>query len=484
MKLIWLFFSLLLLLLGEESFIPVSYSKDLEKPLEPLFKNQKSSVTKWGELNHKKFLSLKDWKEDSDERDQVPGWESIVRERNNREIVGRFFQCSGICRVDRGIGFFNASYRSAIYEGDEVLTVGESYAWIFLFDGTMIRLSPESSITLNEINIGQKENFFNARINAGNVLWLSRHETLFEELNNRETDVLFFPLSLYEAQPTTEEKTYDEDRLIEMIEEKKTILNHYKNLNQLIISNNLLTLKKPTYAFIITPTVTFMGYNPSLEIVSLLGGKTYFKNRSHHLLGLQEGNEETANEILIQKRGFENTALTPLETDQWMVIDEKGRNIEEAIDYTHWLQMGEFMTKYIPSIMVARELMLKKYSEFAFREKYNSQELAINEGYRLWGTFKKETQKEAPKDDLELRFDFLKEYFRRIETTNLLNSAHFSERQKEKKEILKSMEYDDFFFIKALNKYYSFEDYSDDKESDPNSNSKSKTLWKHLHGIK
>jgi hypothetical protein len=254
------------------------------------------------------------------------------------------------------------------------------------------------------------------------------------------------------------------------------------------VTNNLFTRKKPTYTFIVTPNVTFMGYNPSLEIISLLDGKSYFKNRSARLLGLrtdadstsEEGGAEISNEIFIQKRGFENPTLTLLESDKWMVMDEKGRDLEEATEHTYWLQMGEFITKYIPSIMVARELMLIKYSEFAFREKINSEELAKRDGYRLWGSLKNP----AKKDDLELRLDFLKEYFRRIETSNLLVLSHMSERLREKGEVVKSMEYGNFFFIKALDKYYSFEGYTIDNEINSDLNSKSKVLWKHLHGIK
>jgi hypothetical protein len=388
--------------------------------------------------------------------------------------------------VDRGQSFFNPSFRTAVYEGDEVLTIGESYAWIFLFDGTMVRLSPESSVSFNEINIGVKENFLNARVNAGNVVWLSRNEELFEERNNRETDVIFFPLAMYEAQATSDKKTYEEDQLIEMLEEKKTVFNQYKNLNQLIEFNNLHTHKKPTYAFIVTSNASFMGYNPSLEIISLLGGKTYFKKRSHRFLGLMSDVGTDANEIFIQKRGFENATLTPLNDDIWMVMDEKGRNLEEATEHTYWLSMGEFLTKYIPSIMVARELMLSKYSEFAFLEKNEAKSLAQNVGYRLWGAINSKDTENDPskKQDLEQRLDFLKEYYRRIETTNLLVSTHFRERLKERGESIKSMEYGNFFFIKALNKYYSYEDYNEDKENGAVSNSNSKLLWKRMHGIK
>lgn len=444
------------------------------------FKDQKQSTTKWGEVDINAFLSLKDWKDLRSERDQVPEWETIAREHSNREIIGRFFQCVGNCRIDRGQGFFKPSYRTALYEGDEIQTIKDSYAWIFLFDGTMVRLSPESSINLNELNIGVKENFINARINAGNIVWLSRNEALFEETNIRETDVLFFPLAMYEAQPTPDRKPYVEDNLIEMIEEKQTVLNQFKKLNILIAENNLLTHSKPTYAFIVASNVTLMGYNPSLEIVSLLGGKTYFKKRSPQFLGLKKDSPEE--DVVVQMRGFENTTLTAIEADKWLVMDEKGRSLTTAEENTYWLSMGELITRRIPSLMVARELLLSKYSKFAFREKYDPVALAQKDGYRLWGLLKSENPNK--KHDLELRLDFLKEYFRRIETSNLVVSARFAERMKERGESIKSMEYGNYFFIKALETYYSYEDYSDENETGLVLNSTTKTLWKRMHGIK
>lgn len=454
-----------------------------------LFKDQKNSATKWGEVNINSFLSFKEWKAQSDERDQIPEWETIVRERNNREIVGRFIQCVGNCRLDRGSSFFNPNYRTAVYEGDEIQTLGESFAWIFLFDGTMVRLSPESSINFNELNIGVKENFLNVRVNAGNILWLSRNEALFEEVNTRETDVLFLPSVMYEAQALPDRKAYDENNLIEMLEEKQTVLNQFKNLNGLIEKNNKLTKGKPTYAFIVMPNLTLMGYNPSLEIVSLLGGKTYFKKRSPFFLGLKKDSADEE-EVLVQMRGFENNTLTPIESDKWLVVDDKGRSLITAEEHTYWLSMGEFITKHIPTLMVSRELMLAQYSDFAFREKYDPKLLASEDGYRLWGPLQSEKPDEkseklaVKKADLEIRLDFLKEYFRRVETTNLLVSSHFSERLKERGESLKAMEYGNYFFIKAIDKYYSYEDYSDEVETGIVLNSKTKALWKRMHGIK
>ena len=448
------------------------------------FKNQKQSVTNWKNISINSFLSFKEWKEESDSKSKVPEWEKIIRERNHRELVGKIYQCVGSCRVDRGNSFFNGSYKTGLYEGDEVQTIGDSYAWIFLFDGTMVRLSPKSSITFNELNIGVKENFLNARINVGNVLWLSRSERTFSENNIRETDVIFFPYSEYESLPINEKKLYLEDDLIELISENKSIIRQYKTLNEAVLTNNKMTREKPTYAFLVTPSATIMGLSPSVEVVTLIGGKTFIKKRSSETLQLKS-QDEIPNDLLLQLRGFENTTLTTMQEDLWITVDERGRNYEQTVD-TNWLNMGEFITKRIPSIMLAREIFLKSFSEFAFREKYDPILLAKNDGYRIWG--KLGVPENSNKEDLELRLDFLKEYFRRVETSNLLSSSKIRERLQERGDNNMVMEYGRYFFITALNKYYKHGEIdninSSDKETGEVLNSTKKLLWKKMHGIR
>lgn len=453
-------------------------------PAKVEFKDQKQSVTPWGSIPLNSFLSFKEWKEESDIRDQVPEWEKIIRERNHRELVGRIYQCIGTCRIDRGESFFNGSHRTGLYEGDEIQTVGDSYAWIFLFDGTMVRLSPRSSITFNELNIGVNENFLNARFNAGNILWLSRYEYSYQESNVRETDVMFFPYAEYESLPITEKKLYMEDDLLELLAESKSQLNHYKSLNETILANNKRTHGKPTYAFLVMPNATLMGVSPSVEVVTLIGGKTFLKKRSSQTLGL-DVKDEIPNDVFLQLRGFDNKALTTIQDDLWITVDEKGRNYAQSED-VRWLDVGEFITRRIPSIMLGREIFLARYSEFAFREKYDPLVLARADGYRMWG--KLTATEGEPKADLELRLEFLKEYFRRVETSNLLTSSRFRERFEKRGEKNVTTEYGNYFFITALNKYYKFgevlNEKSNDKETGEVLNSTTKLLWKKMHGIR
>lgn len=440
------------------------------------FKNQKMSVTPWGSIKSDSFLSFKEWRDDTDLKAVYPEWQKILTERNLKEKVGNVFECVGICRIDRGESFFNASHRTNVYEGDEFQTVGESYAWIFLLDGTMVRLSPNSSITFNEFNVGVENNFINARFNSGNILWLSRSESLFEELNIRETDVLFLPLKTYEANPITDNKAYLEYDLLEMVEDNQTHLNHYKALNAAVAKNNEMTHQKKTYAFLVMPNATIMGTSPNVEAVVLIGGKSYFKNRSNITLGLTT---PQTNDLQLQMRGFENKELKVFSEDSWMVVDEKGRTLGLQ-EQSHLLTMGEFITKRIPSIMMGREIFLQEYSPFVFNQKIDPVVLASDQGYRLWN-----------KTDLDSRLSFLTEYFRRVETSNLLTSASFIRRLEERGDVAGAkrqvMEYGRQFFIKALNSYYTYQDDPITKEYNPdkeNLNSTQKLLWKKMHGIR
>ncbi len=466
----------------------MAYSIDSGDIIRPEFRGQKKSMTTWGDLPIESYLSFSKWKIDSDLQDNIPEWEQSFRERNYKELAGRIYQCVGVCRVDRGEGFFNGTHRTGIYEGDEIQTVGDSYAWVFLLDGTMVRMSPQSSLTINEFNVGVKENFINARVNTGNILWLSRLESTLEEWNSRETDVLFFPYAEYDSLPVRETKEYLEDNLLEMTTEKETYLYHYKNLNKKITENNSLTHKKLTYAFLVLPNATLMGISPNVEMVSLLGGKSYLKKRSFQTLGLSRDNTESPQELFLQMRGYDNKELSSVKEDEWVSIDEKGRN-QVDVDSISWLNMGEFITKRIPSLLLGREIFLNRYSAFAFRETYDPLKLAKEDGHRLWGKMSTDaTNAEKSKSDLDERLEFLKEYFRRIETTNLLASGKYKERLEARGEKVQMTEYGRFYFITALNTYYKYGELQLDNTSDSQTgevlNSTKKLLWKKIHGIK
>ena len=87
-----------------------------------------------------------------------------------------------------------------------------------------------------------------------------------------------------------------------------------------------------------------------------------------------------------------------------------------------------------------------------------------------------------------MRLEFLKEYSRRVETSNLLASSKISDRLKSRGDKNLTTEYGRHFFITALNKYYRFGEIQknnfDDKETGEVLNSTKKLLWKKMHGIR
>lgn len=453
-------------------------------------KDQKESFIKWGDLPIESFLSFTEWKVDSDQKDQEPGWERIVRERNHKEIAARIYQCVGVCRVDRGEGFFNGTNRTSVYEGDEVQTIGDSYAWIYFLDGTMVRMSPESSLTINEFNIGSKENFINARVNTGNILWMSREQSLFEEVDIRETDILFFPYAEYDSLPISDPLNESELDLFSYLEQSPFRLKHYQRLNEKIVKNNQYSKGKKTFAFIIMPNATLMGYSPTVEVVSLVGGVTYLKKRSLKTLNHKINEPEVEHQKLeLQLRGYENTGMISVVEDQWIEVDEKGRSSNQ-INNKRWLDVGEFITKRIPSILHGREIFFERYSLPLFEEKIDPFQLAKVYGYRLWGELEvnEGDKKEVKKSDLTSRLQFLKEYFRRVETTNLVTNTKFIERISARGEKSTITTYGNHFFITALNRYIQFgeslQQIYNDKDTGEVLNSTKKQIWKKMHGIR
>lgn len=439
------------------------------------YKGMKKSLIEWEKLDPVDFLDYDLWLRDVKLRDKWPMWEKTVREKSQRERVGKVLHCVGKCRFYRGIGFYNGQFRSTVLEGDEIHTDENSYAWIFLMDGTMVRLSPYSSVTFKEINLGKSTNFIHARINSGNVLWLSRSQDKFVETNERETDGLFLPMTFYEALPSSESSTYDEDDLFASLEESKSTLNQYKRLNKLIEENNKELPPRKTFSFLVTPNGSVSGEGLSLEFISLIGNESYLKIRSPSQVGLDSKEEDQNFDFYF--RGFDNKKVESLKTGQWYKVGQKGREISDFQE-SNLFHMGEFVTKRIPTIFVARELLLKEYSQF-LKSLKDERKLALDYGYRKWGSFAKADS------DLRLRFEFLKEYTRRMETSNLLASERLREKLRANGDETNDMTYSSQFFNLALVEYLRGENINLNVESENEVlHSTKKKFWKIIHEIK
>ena len=340
------------------------------------FKGIKKNLIKWDELNPDGWLSLDQWKKSRVRKDQEPEWKLNLIERNLRELVGRFLECVGDCRIYRGEGFSTSQYKSRVRELDEIITQQNSYAWIAMADGTLVRLSPNTSVSFKEINIGKKENFVHLRINSGNVLVLNRVKHQYKVRNLRETDKVFLPLGLNSANPAEVKVRLDENDLSNFIAEDRKVEKHYKGLNEKIKENNSLVKDKVTHTMVVMPNGTVFGKNMQAEYVVLLGGESYFKQRSfkEQFMELDE-NAEPELPLNYYYRGFENRKNYSVELETWYRVGAKGRSIVPHSD-PQVFRVGEYLTSNIPSILLAREILLKEKSDFIFKENISSRMLS------------------------------------------------------------------------------------------------------------
>lgn len=454
--------------------IYVSPDEQLVNPKILKYKGEKASLIDWGRLKESKFLDLDQWRVDIRVKQNEPRWRRNLQERRLREKMGYILDCVGNCKIYRGLGYAKVNYLSTIREGDELQTDKDSYVWAYLLDGTIIRLAPGGSITFKEFNVGEEENFVYLRMNAGNSLLWSRTGKKFKPQLIKETDSLFYPLAFSEANPVSKEKKLKEDNLFEFLESSNDTLDKYKRLNGLIKRNSDF-LRKPTEYFVVMPNGTIQGKGLISEFIVLTGNKSFFKLRDKEQLSLDT--EDFEQQASFYFRGFSNSDKEELETGKWYEVDAKGRTLG-AKERPGTFAMGEFITKNIPTILIARELLFSKYSLFTQAD-LTERELAEEYGYRLWG---KESEKNS---DFSQRLRFLVEYTRRVETTNLLVAEQFKKKLEKKGEKWNSSEYSQDFYRKAMGDFYNYREgasiFSGVKES---LNSERKPFWKKIKSKK
>ena len=437
----------------------------------------KKSFIKWEDTEPVEWLDINNWKIERAIKDKVPHWQIAQRELGIVETVGRVLECVGRCRVYRGEGYANAQYRSRIEEGDEVHTLKDSYLWVYLYDGTLIRFAPDTTVTFKEINISLDRFFYHLRLNSGNVVWLDRRREKYTPKIERESDPIFYPLTLYNANGAKEKVKVNENNLFEFLRPRKTHFNKYVRLNNLIDENNFVLKKKNTTVFFTMPNGTLLGNDPNFEAIVLLGGKSYVKVLDSEKLGLEKDQDKT--DLKLFFRGYQNREEKALSKNTWFEIDKKGRNVTELDEESEKkFGFGQFLVSKIPTILIGRELLLKKYSLQYFNTRLTPKLLA-RWHYRLWD------HKSNSEDEIDRRIEFLKEYTRREETSSLLASKQFIKRLKAKGETTSSVIYDSSYYGLAMDAYMKYGEIKDDVSTDRSIlNSTKKIFWKYINAAK
>ncbi len=366
-------------------------------------KGQGHSIIPWSTQDPEDFLSINTWLIERSVKDVTPDWKIRLRQADLKELSGKLLQCIGTCDIYRGSNKASGQHLSRLLEGDELKTGKDSVAWVYMMDGSLMRLSPETSVSINEFNVGKTEIFILARLNQGHVFWHPRNKKEMVPEFSPETDSVSLPLMVRAAnQQAFERKIFqaqkDEGHLSEiMILDDKAVVDQFKALNQLKNENNpgvVLGSK----LMMVTPNSTIVAKDVSFDYLYLPGGKGYFKKRS----------TEVGEEFSLYLRGYAETQVNTISEASWHVVDDTGRTfIPISMDAPGILQVTELLTKRIKTIELAREIWVKEFTLPVMAATKDSEALARDYGYTLWG------------DEASKRLDFLVEYTRRIETTNL-----------------------------------------------------------------
>ena len=392
---------------GPQKFTPQKFHADkswrvdpkkVEVDSEPL-KGQKHSIIPWQTQSTEDFLDAKLWIRERDLKDKLPDWKIRLRQDRHAELMGKILSCRGSCLIYRGTNPAKGQSLSRILEGDELHVESGSVAWVFMIDGTLLRVSSMSSVTFQEIDLTKSEAFFHLRLNQGHAYWHPRGTEKFTLDDAPETDAIALPLMVKEANlQHFERKIFqagsDAARLGQIFSlEADALAQQFEDLNRRILQNNEKHALKSRVMFV-TPNVTIDAAASGFDLLFWPGNKTYFKRRSG------------SDEFTATLRGYTDVTPQSVTEASWQEVDPAGKFLSSAGSDLALTEVCELVTKRIQSIELAREVWVEKFTLPLIDALSDAKKLAIEHGYSLW-------------EDLTSRRNFLSEYSRRIETTNL-----------------------------------------------------------------
>jgi hypothetical protein len=396
---------------GEDQFTELDLRKEddwqvspqkVKKNLSTPHKGHDHSLIPWSNLDPEDWLSIQTWLAERKIKDATPNWKLRLRQAKLGELAGKMLNCHGTCYIYRGSRKARGQHLSRILEGDEVKTTKDSVAWIYMMDGSLLRLSSETSVSINEFNIGESQIFILARLNQGHVFWHPRHTKELTPDFQPETDSASLPLMVREANQQYFERDLfkrqnDQARLSEVFElDENAVTNQFLAINKILNRNNGL-IPLPTKVMFVSPNSTVVGAKVSFDYLYYPGGKGYLKKRS----------TEEGEEFSLHLRGYNDSLVIPIADTTWHEIIPNGRVVTPLLDVPGILQITELLTKRIKTIELAREIWVEAFTVPMLENRKNPTLMAREFGYTIWG------------EELKKRFDFLVEYTRRIETTNL-----------------------------------------------------------------
>lgn len=405
-------------------------------------KGQKNSLIDW-KSDPNIFLDFRTWKAEREFKDLTPGWKIRQRISSKTEKMGSVLSCIGNCKIYRSSLPHSAKWQSQIFEGDEISTEKNSYLWLVLIDGTLVRLSPETTVGLLEINLQKSKVFVQARLNHGQIYWLPRSENKQKISDLPETDALFLPLMEREANLSWyARKSYKNLNELQKIQVTATsrllgFNEQQVKLNEMIEENNLFKKNIEHELMLVAPNGTITVKNRALTWFYGFSRRSFFKIYSR---SAEEENPSVDAQADFYYRGYVNYSSLKILLDQWMLVSEDGKRVGDINRVDPLLLASEIPFRRPTTLLLAREIFLKKNKQL-WEDIGNETRMGFVWGYFLWS------------DELEKRKEFLLNHSRRIETTNLRSLKALTEVLEKNGDIVLS-EFDERYFSRALEAYY------------------------------
>ncbi|MEX1099152.1 MAG: hypothetical protein WEB87_01930, partial [Bacteriovoracaceae bacterium] len=345
-------------------------------------------------------------------RDANPDWKIQLRDARHKEVAGQVIQCLNSCSIFNEEGPASAQFGGLIMEGDEFVTSTDSYAWIALVDGSMIRVSPNTSFSLFEVNISKEKILFSARLNQGHVYVQHRRVGTFKKKDRAETDLAFYPLLIKKANREhymrqEYQSLNASQRMIYSLEKNPGHVSQYHQLNRLLAQKKQKFKRFDSEIFFVSANASFLLENAHFHLFHETTGETLIKLVSQVEGFASSDHRESSGEAFF--RGYKNKRSQKIPVDTWHSMNPEGKELSVRHVMEEKFEIVDHFTKRIPALHLAREFFIRKRARFLTQD-FDEQTLAKNHGYRLWG---------EKDEDLKRRKSFLKEYTRRVETTNL-----------------------------------------------------------------
>jgi hypothetical protein len=388
----------------------------------PLKRSFPSSQIDW-EISPERWLSFPQWEKDLKVREHKKKIQYTGDFTDSSELVGRVIRCVGKCRLYRGLNFAYAGHKSRIREGDEIHTEANSTAWVYLMDGTLVRISSETNIAFNEINISQNKMFIFARLGSGQVYWYPRSPYPYKVLQEPDTDPLMLPLRLVEANlEYVIRKEYDrsseeEKNAFSSVSATDFLEHFYREINRYVGYNNAkLTKPIPSEHLIVLPNGSIRNQGAAMDLLHLLGGKSYIRSRGAEV---ERNGPKVPGRAQLFFRGYGNTRSQRIPVGHWMELDPLGESLKITSTRLEFFNQITSLTHYLPSLWMAREILFERFSVPMIKAVSNKSVIEKEYGYKLWQEYQDKSSDQT-RESLETRIDFLMGHIRKQETANLM----------------------------------------------------------------